>query len=88
MSKNRDFNLSFDVKNVSVPQILLKLQAKTLKNDISIFRDFVKKTRQNVACQFQSKWHRQTLRLKNLLLNFTNCILKKTMLTPIINGNL
>ena len=29
----------------------------------------------------------QTLRLKNLLLNFTNYILKKAMVTPIINGN-
>ena len=26
------------------------------------------------------------LRLKNLLLNFTNCILKKAMVTPIIDG--
>ena len=34
-----------------------------------------------------NKTVKQTLRLKNVLLNFTNCILKKAMVTPIINGN-
>ena len=43
MPKNRDFNHSFDVQHVSVSQVLLKLQAKTSKNNIFIFYNFVKK---------------------------------------------
>ena len=68
MPKSRDFNRSFDVKHVFLPQFILKLQAKTSKIDILIFCNFVKKkTRQNDVClfQFPSKSH-QNLSLKNL----------------------
>ena len=43
LPKNRDFNHSFDVLYLFVAQFLLKLQAKTSKNDILIFHNFVKK---------------------------------------------
>ena len=43
MPKNTDFNHSFDDKHVFVPQFLLKIQAKTSKNNILIFYNFVKK---------------------------------------------
>ena len=93
MPKSRDFNCSFDVKHVFIAQFISKLQAKTSKIDILIFHNFVKKN-SSKCCELISisisKWHKessQTLRLKNILLNFTNCILKKAMVTPIISGN-
>ena len=43
LPKNRYFNHFFDVQYLFVAQFLLKLQAKTSKNDISICHDFVKK---------------------------------------------
>ena len=94
MPKSRDFNCSFDVKHIFIAQFISKLQAKTPKINILIFHDFVK-TGQNVASYFQfqlpSKWHlqnSQTFRFKNLLLNFTNCILKKATVATIINETL
>ena len=83
MPKNRDFNHSFDVQHVSVLQFLLKLQAKTSKNDILIFYNFVKNNCQNVlvsiSIAFKMAPTKQSkLKLKESIIEFYKLHSKKS----------